>query len=77
MEKGGARRFDDAYVSTWISGVASLLATGGGRYTWQLSEPERLVICWRAEQEPRKVEQELIRAFRSQRGARRFANLKD
>lgn len=51
----------------------------GGRLIWQLKDAERLQVCWKElqEEDPLSVERELIQAFKSQYGARPFANLRD
>ena len=51
----------------------------GGRYIWQLRGAERLLVCWMnvADEDPRKVELELIEAFKSAYSGRLpFANLR-
>ena len=49
----------------------------GGRYIWQLSNPEELIVCWKAtsNKDPRYVEKELIAEFVKQFNKRPFANL--
>lgn len=52
----------------------------GGRYIWQLSDAEDLVVCWKtiSGEEPRDVEKQLIAKFKLAHGFRRpFANLQD
>ena len=52
----------------------------GGRLVWQLQEAEKLQICWRTLQHdnPRGIEKELIRTFKTfHEGRRPFANLRD
>jgi hypothetical protein len=51
----------------------------GGRFIWQISNPEHLVLCWKplSEIEPREEEVLLIKAFFNQFGKRPFANLTD
>jgi hypothetical protein len=48
----------------------------GGRLIWQLSEPERLLVAWRAtpERAPELVEAEMLAAFRMAHGKPPFAN---
>lgn len=50
----------------------------GGRYIWQLSLAEELIVCWKTtpEHEPSDVENYLIEYFKEQYGKRPFANLK-
>ncbi|GAA4465491.1 hypothetical protein GCM10023093_17780 [Nemorincola caseinilytica] len=49
----------------------------GGRLIWQLSTHRDLVICWKSlmTQEPRDVEEQLLRMFIKNHGSRPFANL--
>lgn len=50
----------------------------GGRYIWQLSDSENLILCWKtvnASEDPDVFETELINRFRSIYGCRPFANL--
>lgn len=50
----------------------------GGRYIWQLSDSENLILCWKtlnASEYPDVFETELIDRFRSIYGCRPFANL--
>lgn len=51
----------------------------GGRYLWHLPKTEELIICWKTtlEDEPRRVEAEMIQAFKAAFGQRPFANLVD
>jgi hypothetical protein len=51
----------------------------GGRYIWQLSNSDNLIICWKpTKQDARDVESEMIEQFkREHNGCRPFANLKD
>lgn len=51
----------------------------GGRYIWQLSLAEELLVCWKTtpEHEPSDVENYLIEYFKEQCGKRPFANLRD
>ncbi|QKJ31332.1 hypothetical protein HQ865_16705 [Mucilaginibacter mali] len=51
----------------------------GGRYIWQLSHSDDLIVCWKIldSEVPRSIEEELIRSFKSQFGDRPFANLQD
>ena len=56
------------------------VAHRGGRYIWQLSGSDNLVVCWKIllNDDPRKIERELIAAFKHQNSGRRpFANLID
>jgi len=47
----------------------------GGRYIWQLKNSQDLVICWRAEVDPRQAERSLIQTFIDQHKLLPFANL--
>ncbi|WP_276484664.1 hypothetical protein [Paraflavitalea pollutisoli] len=51
----------------------------GGRLVWQIEGARELVVCWKtlSDLEPRKVEQDLIKAFVRQFDKRPFANLAD
>lgn len=52
----------------------------GGRYIWQLSDSQDLVICWKTltDNEPREVERQMIADFKNAHGGKRpFANLRD
>ena len=51
----------------------------GGRLIWQLKKSSDLIVCWKKlfVEEPREVEQELIKSFIKQFGKRPFANLTD
>ena len=52
----------------------------GGRFVWQIRGVEGLLFCWKEiwEDDPRNVEKELIKTFKSIYGGRRpFANLRD
>jgi hypothetical protein len=47
----------------------------GGRYIWQLENHADLLVCWRATDEPRRVEQSMLEAFERDYGRLPFANL--
>lgn len=48
----------------------------GGRYIWQLEKPENLLVCWKiTNEDPDKVESELIEKFKEIYSKRPFANL--
>ena len=47
----------------------------GGRYLWQLAGSERLLIAWRADQQPTLVENEMLIAFAVRWGGYPFANI--
>ena len=50
----------------------------GGRYIWQLSDSDGLIVCWKCVSESRSVEAAMIEGFKnSHNGKRPFANLKD
>lgn len=52
----------------------------GGRYIWQLSDSQKLVVCWRTltDEDPRDVERKMIADFKAAHdGKRPFANLID
>lgn len=51
----------------------------GGRFIWQLKESNSLLICWKVitDEEPRKVEKNLINDFKNEYNMRPFANLSD
>lgn len=50
----------------------------GGRFIWQIKEHQNLVFCWKEtpNEEPVKVERDLINQFRNQFGKLPYANLK-
>ncbi|MDR1201869.1 MAG: GIY-YIG nuclease family protein [Tannerellaceae bacterium] len=51
----------------------------GGRLIWQLKNSRDLIVCWKTLQEddnPRTVESDLIKQFRSNYSKRPFANLR-
>lgn len=50
----------------------------GGRYIWQLADAKELKVFWKAthDQEPDKLESELLREFRERYGKLPFANLR-
>lgn len=49
----------------------------GGRYIWQLSNSDELIICWKIiiNEDSKRVESELIENFKYKFGKRPFANL--
>lgn len=47
----------------------------GGRYLWQLSNPDNLLIAWRTGPDPAAAEADLITSFITEYGALPFANL--
>lgn len=51
----------------------------GGRYIWQLNSSSNLIVCWKClpNDDPRKIENNLINSFREKFGGRPFANLAD
>jgi len=60
-------------------GYGKPVAHWGGRYLWQLPEPERLVISWRRTErdDPASVETQVLRRFAEGFGGKLpFANLK-
>jgi hypothetical protein len=50
----------------------------GGRYIWQIKEPQNLIFCWKEiqDEEPVQVERSLINHFKDQFGKIPYANLK-
>ena len=60
-------------------GMGKNIGHWGGRYIWQLANTDELVICWKpTDEEPRKVETEMIAQFKAEhQGQRPFANLTD
>lgn len=60
-------------------GMGKKIGHWGGRYIWQLANTDELVICWKpTDEEPRKVETEMIAQFKAEhQGQRPFANLTD
>lgn len=60
-------------------GAGEPVAHWGGRYIWQMSGSQALLVAWRETlvQEPRVVEQAYIADFVRQYGKRPFANLSD
>ncbi len=49
----------------------------GGRYIWQLSNADELLVWWIPVDNPRDTEKELIKVFKQEFGVRPFANLQD
>ena len=49
----------------------------GGRYIWQLSYANELLVWWMPVNDPREIEKELINNFTQEYGVRPFANLQD
>lgn len=49
----------------------------GGRYIWQLSNADELLVWWKEVDNPRDAEKELIKNFKQQYNVRPFANLQD
>jgi Ser/Thr protein kinase RdoA (MazF antagonist) len=47
----------------------------GGRYLWQLAEHHRLLVGWRADDDPARAERELLEEFEERFGQLPFANL--
>ena len=60
-------------------GMGMKIGHWGGRYIWQLSNSDNLIICWKpTKQDARDVESEMIEQFkREHNSCRPFANLKD
>ena len=48
----------------------------GGRYLWQLADSATLIVAWRPDRNPGRLESELLRAFDGAHGALPFANLR-
>lgn len=49
----------------------------GGRYIWQLSYADELLVWWMPVNNPRDTEKDLINRFKQEYGVRPFANLMD
>ena len=51
----------------------------GGRYIWQLKYSDDLILCWKPllDEDPRSIENALIKKFVSEFSKRPFANLTD
>lgn len=67
-------------LTTYFSfGLGNDVRHYGGRLIWQLKNSKDLVVCWKPtpEQEPRKIENNLVNEFKSIYGQRPFANLRD
>lgn len=49
----------------------------GGRYIWQITDPDNLVFAWKyiEEQDPRQVEAKMIQEFKRRHGKYPFANI--
>jgi hypothetical protein len=65
-------------LSQYLSfGQGKNIGHWGGRFIWQLSCHEELVVCWKPTPgiDPRVVERSLIEDFTTQFGRRPFANL--
>jgi hypothetical protein len=59
-------------------GAGKAVGHWGGRYIWQLSGSDALLVCWKStpNQDPREVEKGLIASFRDCFGQLPFANCK-
>ena len=57
-------------------GLGQPIGHSGGRLIWQLSDAQRLLVCWQACEMPRALEKELLRDFVAEHGALPFANLR-
>ncbi len=67
-------------LTTYFSfGMGKDVRHYGGRFIWQLEASSDLLVCWMPtpNDEPREIEQYLIKAFLSCNGRRPFANRKD
>lgn len=68
-------------IETYIRfGQGENIGHRGGRCIWQLTDASDLLFCWKElpNDDPRKVEKELIGTFKRQHcGKRPFANLRD
>lgn len=68
-------------IETYIKfGQGENIGHRGGRCIWQLTDASDLLFCWKElpNDDPRKVEKELIGTFKRQHcGKRPFANLRD
>lgn len=67
-------------LSTYFSfGQGKDVGHYGGRLIWQLKNSRDLLVCWKTTpgQEPREIENDLIKRFVSYYGQRPFANLQD
>lgn len=49
----------------------------GGRYIWQISNADDLLVWWMPINNPREIEKEMISDFKKEYGVRPFANLQD
>lgn len=60
-------------------GMGKKIGHWGGRYIWQISNSNDLVVCWKSNDEnPREVEADMITRFKAEhQGRRPFANLSD
>jgi hypothetical protein len=51
----------------------------GGKYIWHIANPDELIICWKEypddSDDPKRIEQEMIQAFKSVYGRLPYANL--
>jgi len=48
----------------------------GGRYIWQLAQPQELRVCWKSSSTPEAEESSMLRCFADLQGSLPFANLR-
>ena len=66
-------------LKTYMSfGNGNPVGHWGGRYIWQLKNNRKLNICWKpvTDDDPERVEKELIKKFENHYGKKPFANIR-
>lgn len=56
-------------------GAGRPVAHYGGRYLWQVEGSERFLVAWRADVDPTRSENRLLRVFSERFGSYPYANI--